>query len=290
MKSAPFSYERPGSVQEALAILDQHGGAARIIAGGQSLVPMLQMRLMQLSAVVDINHLPGLGEVRADGGATVFGPLVRYAAIERSPLVSERLPLLRHVVRYVGDPQVRNRGTIGGSLAQADPTGEMPVASLALDATIIASSVSGVREIPIDDFLVGSYATALEPEEMLTEVRFPVGPDSFVFFERNRKHNDFAVINVAVVGRRDASGRWSGIRIALGGVNDRAVLAGAAAAILEGTMLEDDAIERAAQSALEVVDPPSDVRGSAEYRRHLVPVYVSRSLARLRDGQEIVHA
>ncbi len=289
MKSAPFSYERPGSVQEALEILERHGGMARILAGGQSLAPMLQMRLMQLSAVVDINRLAGLDEVRAEGSSTVFGPLVRYVDIERSPLVTERLPLLAHVVRYVGDPQVRNRGTLGGSLAQADPTGEMTVASLALDATIVASSVSGSREIGIDEFLIGSYATALEPEEMLTEVRFPIAPDSFVFLERNRKHNDFAVINIAVVGRRNGGGRWSGLRIALGGVNDRAVLASEAAALLEGTTLQDGAIDQAAESVLAVVDPPSDVRGSAEYRRHLVPVYVRRALLALRDGDR-VHA
>jgi carbon-monoxide dehydrogenase medium subunit len=286
MKSAPFSYERPDSVQEALRILDDHAGAARILAGGQSLAPMLQMRLMQPSALIDINRLPGLDEVRADGAGTTFGPMVRYATIERLPLVAERLPLLKHVIRYVGDLQVRNRGTIGGSLGQADPTGEIPLACLALDATIVASSVSGTREIPIDDFLISSYATALEPEEMITEVRFPAAPTAFAFLERNRKHNDFAVINVAVVGSRGDGGRWSGLRIALGGVSDRAVLATDAAAMLEGTGLEDDAIGEAGRSALEVVDPASDVRASAEYRRHLVPIYVRRALAHLRDGED----
>jgi carbon-monoxide dehydrogenase medium subunit len=212
----------------------------------------------------------------------VFGPLVRYATIERLPLVLERLPLLQCVVRWVGDPQIRNRGTIGGSLAQADPTGEMPLACLALDATIVASSLSGTRRIGIDDFLVSSYVTALEPEEMITEIRFPLAGDRFAFLERCRKHNDFAVINIAVVGRRDTGGRWSGIRIALGGVNDRAVLAAEAARALEGTQLEDEAIAEAAQSALSVVDPPSDVRASAEYRRHLVPIYVRRALDQLR--------
>ncbi len=285
MKSAPFSYVRPASVEDALRVLDEHAGGARILAGGQSLAPMLQMRLMQLDALVDINRLPGLDEVRADGAETVFGPLVRYTAIERSPVVSERLPLLGHVVRYVGDPQVRNRGTIGGSLAQADPTGEIPVACLALDATILAASVSGTRRIPIDDFLLGSYATALEPEEMITEIRFPLGPTHCAFLERNRKHNDFAVINVAVVGRSDG-GRWSAIRIALGGVNDRAVLASEAANLLEGTTLQDDAIAEAAQLALSAIDPPSDIRASAEYRRQLVPVYVRRALSQLRDAPE----
>jgi carbon-monoxide dehydrogenase medium subunit len=286
MKSAPFSYERPQSLPEALEILDRGHGAARILAGGQSLAPMLQMRLMQLDTLVDINRLPGLDDVTAAGSVTAFGPLVRYSAIEQLAIVSERIPLLQCVVGFVGDRQVRNRGTIGGSLAQADPTGEVPLACLALDATIVASGVSGRREISIDDFLFSAYATALEPEEMITEVRFPLAPERFAFLERSRKHNDFAVINVAVTGRRDESGRWSGLRIALGGVNDRAVLATAAAGLLEGTTLEDEAIAEAGELALEVADPPSDVRASAEYRRHLIPVYVRRALGRLRDDED----
>jgi carbon-monoxide dehydrogenase medium subunit len=290
MKSAPFRYVRPDSVQEALRVLDEHAGGARVLAGGQSLVPMLQMRLMQLDALVDINRLEGLDEVRAAGAETVFGPLVRYATIEKLPLVSERLPLLQCVTAFVGDPQVRNRGTIGGSLAQADPTGEIPLACLALDATVVAASVSGTREIPIDEFLVSSYTTGLEPEEMITEIRFPLAPHHFAFLERNRKHNDFAVINVAVVGRRNNGGGWSDLRIALGGVSDRAVLAQESAALLEGTTLEDDAIAEAARLALDVIDPPSDVRGSAEYRRHLVPVYVRRALRKLRDDHHQVYA
>ncbi|MGN6170381.1 MAG: FAD binding domain-containing protein [Solirubrobacteraceae bacterium] len=290
MKSAPFSYVRPGSVHEALRVLDEHAGGARLLAGGQSLVPMLQMRLMQLDALVDINLLDGLDEVRAAGAETAFGALVRYATIEKLPLVSERLPLLQCVTRFVGDPHVRNRGTIGGSLAQADPTGEIPLACLALDATIVAASVSGTREIQIDDFLVSSYTTALDPEEMITEIRFPLAPHHFAFLERNRKHNDFAVINIAVVGRRSDDGGWSDLRIALGGVSDRAVLASESAALLEGTTLEQDAIAEAAQLALKVIDPPSDIRGTAEYRRHLVPVYVRRALAKLRDDHEKAYA
>lgn len=290
MKSAPFTYVRPDSVQEALRVLDQHAGGARVLAGGQSLVPMLQMRLMQLDALVDINRLAGLDEVRAEGSETVFGPLVRYATIEKLPLVSERLPLLQCVTRFVGDPQVRNRGTIGGSLAQADPTGEIPLACLALDVTVVAASVSGTREIPIDEFLVSSYTTALEPEEMVTEIRFPLAPHHFAFMERNRKHNDFAVINVAVVGRRSSDGRWSDLRIALGGVSDRAMLARESAGLLEGTTLEEDAIAEAARLALIPVDPPTDIRGTAEYRRHLVPVYVRRALSKLRDDHQHVYA
>jgi carbon-monoxide dehydrogenase medium subunit len=250
---------------------------------------MLQMRLMQVSALVDINRIQGLDYVRADGTVTALGPLVRYAALERSPIVSERLPLLQCVVRYIGDPQIRNRGTVGGSLAQADPTGEMPLACLALDATIVATSVAGTRDIAADDFFEGSYATVLEPEEMITEVRFPAAPDSFAFLERGRRHNDFAVLSVAVLGRSGHDGSWTDLRIALGGVNDRPVLARDAAHLLEGSTLEDEAIAEAANAALDVTDPPSDVRGSAEYRRHLVPIYVRRALAKLRDDKEKGH-
>ena len=167
----------------------------------------------------------------------------------------------------------------------------MPLACLALDATVVAASVSGRREIPIDDFLESAYATTLEPEEMITEVRFPAAPDAFAFLERGRRHNDFAVLSVAVLGRSGADGRWTDLRIALGGVNDRAVLATATPrGLLEGTALEDEAIAEAAQAALDVIDPPSDVRGSAEYRRHLVPIYVRRALAKLRDDKEGAHA
>jgi aerobic carbon-monoxide dehydrogenase medium subunit len=290
VKPAPFDYVRPASVEDALRVLDEHAGGARLLAGGQSLVPMMHMRLMQVSALVDINRLEGLDEVRAEGAATVLGALVRYAEIERSPVVSERLPLLQCVVRYIGDPQVRNRGTLGGSLAQADPTGEMPLACLALDATVVAASVAGTRELPVDALLDGAYATTLEPEEMITEVRFPAAPDAFAFLERGRRHNDFAVLSVAVLGRSGADGRWSDVRIALGGVDERAVLARDAARMLDGTALEDEAIAEAAQAALEVIDPPSDVRASAEYRRHLVPIYVRRALAKLRDDKEGAHA
>jgi carbon-monoxide dehydrogenase medium subunit len=290
MKAAPFGYVRPATVAEAVAALHEHGGAARVLAGGQSLAPMLHMRLMQVSAVIDINRLQELDYVRADGAVTALGALTRYAAIERSPIVSERLPLLQHVVRYVGDPQVRNRGTIGGALAQADPTGEMALACLALDATIVATSASGARSIAADDFFEGSYTTVLEPEEMITEIRFPGAPDSFAFLERGRRHNDFAVLSIAALGRGGNGGGWSDLRIALGGVNDRPVLARAAAALVEGSRLDDDAIDAAAQAALDVIDPPTDVRGSAEYRRHLVPIYVRRALAKLRDDKENAHA
>src|ERR1700755_2103797 len=209
VKPAPFEYRRAESLEEAVTLLADYEGLARVLAGGQSLVPMLSMRLMRPALIIDINRIPGLDRIAAARAATRIAALVRYSSLDRSPLIGERLPLVMSATRRIGDRQVRNRGTLGGSLSQADPTGEMPLACLALDATVVASSVRGRREIPIDEFLFSSYATTLEPEEMITEIRFPMASDRFAFFERSRKHNDFAVINVAVVGRRGDDGRWS---------------------------------------------------------------------------------
>ncbi|MCW3024194.1 MAG: hypothetical protein JWR30_3516 [Conexibacter sp.] len=287
MKAAPFEYVKPATVDEALQALEDHLGMARVLAGGQSLLPMLGMRLMRPSALVDINGLAGeLGRIEARGSETVVGALVRYATIESSPVVSERLPLLQHIVQYIGDRQVRNRGTIGGALAQADPTGEMALACLVLDATIVARTTQGERDIPAADFFAGSYASVLEPEELLVAVRFPLAPDHCRFFERGRKHNDFAVLSVAVAASRGAEGRWEGVRIGLGGVNDRPLLAEAAAAALEGRTWDDATIDAAAALAMEVVDAPDDVRAGAAYREHLVPIHVRRLLRELAQGEQ----
>jgi carbon-monoxide dehydrogenase medium subunit len=287
VKAAPFEYVRPATVDEALQALEEHLGMARVLAGGQSLVPMLGMRLMRPSALVDINGLADeLGRIESNGSETVIGALVRYATIESSPVVSERLPLLKHIVQYIGDRQVRNRGTIGGALAQADPTGEMALACLVLDATIVARTTQGERDIPAAEFFAGSYATVLEPEELLVAVRFPMAPDHCRFFERGRKHNDFAVLSVAVAAGRGEDGGWEGVRIGLGGVNDRPMLAEAAAAALEGRRWDDAVIGEAAALAMEVVDAPDDARASAAYREHLVPIHLRRVLRELADKEQ----
>jgi carbon-monoxide dehydrogenase medium subunit len=279
VKPAPLQYVRPSSVAEAVTALEEHGGMARVLAGGQSLVPMLGMRLMRPSALVDINELDAeLGQIDARGAETAIGALVRYSAIESSPVIAERLPLLQAVVRHIGDRQVRNRGTIGGAVAQSDPTGEMPLVCLTLGARVVARSVRGERTIAIEDFFDGSYANVLEPEELLVALRYPTAPTHCRFFERGRKHNDFALLSIAVAGSRDADGRWSGVRIGLGGVNDTPVLAEASAARLEGQRWDDGAIAEAAELALSAADPPDDVRASAEYRNHLLPVHLRRVL------------
>jgi carbon-monoxide dehydrogenase medium subunit len=283
VKAAPFGYHRAGSVAEAVELLTVYDGSARILAGGQSLVPMMNMRLIRPDAVIDLNGVNDLAGIRADGSATIVGALVRYSALERSEVVADRLPLVADLVLHIGDRHVRNRGTLGGSLAQADPTGEMPLACLALGVTVRVIGPDGPREVGIEDLYEGSYATTLEPCEVITEVVFPRSPAHHAFAEMTRRHNDFAVISVACVGDRSADGAFSNLRIGLGGVNDTPVLAVEAAELLAGTHLSDDDIDRAAVAARDVVDPPTDIRASADYRRHLVPVYVRRVLKQLRE-------
>ena len=284
MKSADFAYHRPSGIAEAVRYLQDYDGGARVLAGGQSLMPMMNMRLWRPDAVVDINGLTDLAELAADGDETRIGALVRYSTLEFSPLVAERLPLITAMVAFVGDRQVRNRGTIGGSLVQGDPTGEMPLGCLVLGATVSALGPSGVRTIAMEDLYEGAYATTLAPDEVLTEVRFPKHPPHFAFRECCRRHNDFCVLSVAATGRVTGDGRWSALRIGLGGVNDTPVLAEASMALLEGSRLDDADIAAAGEAALDAIDPPDDIRGSAEYRAHLVPIYVARVLRDLRTS------
>jgi aerobic carbon-monoxide dehydrogenase medium subunit len=282
VKPAAFAYHRPTSVAEAVAHLAEHAGTARVLAGGQSLMPMLNMRLWRPTALVDINDVDELDDIRVEGARTVLGALVRYSTVERSPVIAERLPLLAQIVRHIGDRQVRNRGTVGGSLVQGDPTGEMALACLVLGAELTATGPLGPRRVPLSAFYTGSYATVLEADELVTEVEFPVHPQHVAFRELCRKHNDFAVVSAVAVGSRGEDGRWDDVRIALGGVADTPVLAGAAGSSLTGSELTDADIDAAAEAALDVIDPPTDIRATAEYRRHLVPVYVRRVLTELR--------
>lgn len=281
MKSADFLYHRPRSVEETVSLLRDYGGAARILAGGQSIMPMMNLRLWRPAALIDITKVPGLGFIECDGERTRLGALVRYVDIEFHPVVAQRLPLLAHMIRSVGDRQVRNRGTIGGSLVQADPTGEMPLAALALRATVVVVRADGRRSIPTEELFLGSYSTALDPTEMLIEVHYPRQPQHFVFHEITRRHNDFALLSLVVVGDRDREGIWRDLRIGLGGVDETPVLARRAMALCEGTDLGSDTIDAAALAVMEDISPVSDVRASAGYRQHLAAVYLGRSLRQL---------
>ncbi|MGH8921566.1 MAG: FAD binding domain-containing protein, partial [Actinomycetes bacterium] len=254
MKPAPFGYHRVSSVAEAVSSLVAYDGTARAIAGGQSLVPMLNMRLLRPDALVDLDGVTALRALDTDEqtGVTTIGAMTRYTSLEHSRVVAQHLPLLAEIVRHVGDRQVRNRGTVGGSLSHGDPTAEVPLACLTLGATVRVAGPGGSREIALGDLYETSYASTLEACEVLTEVVVPRAPAHFGFAECCRRHNDFAVVSVACVGDRDGSGRWRGVRIGLGGVADVLVLAASAGGQLDGSDLSDDAIRAAAQAALDV--------------------------------------
>jgi len=287
MKAADFLYHRPGSVAEAAALLHDYGGDARILAGGQSLVPMLNLRLWRPAALIDINRIEGLDGIDLLPDATVLGARLRYDRIEHDPRIADRLPLLARMIRSVGDRQVRHRGTVGGAMIQADPTGEMALGALVLGARLRLVSRAGERHVPAEEFFLGSYATAARPDEMLVSIRYPLQPAGFRFFEINRRHNDFAVLSIAVVGDRAADGTWHGLRIGLGGVDETPVLAREAIALAEGTTLDPGIAAAAAEAAAAAISPPDDIRASADYRRHLVTVHLARVLTSLsREGQE----
>jgi carbon-monoxide dehydrogenase medium subunit len=282
MKPAPFEYVAVDSVAAAVAALERHDGNARCLAGGQSLVALLNMRLLRPSAIVDLNRVPGLDDIRLDDGHVRIGALTRYATLERSPIVAEHLPLLAHAIPFVGDRQVRNRGTLGGALCHADPSGEMALVAITLGASCEVVGPAGTRRIAAEDFFQGAYTTALGPADVLVGVSFPAHAAATVaVVEHARRHGDFAVVSVAALGERAPGATWRRMRIGLGGVSDRPVLAAAAASAVEGTRLPPSAIRAAGEAAATAVDPSSDVRASAAYRRHLVPIFVERALERL---------
>jgi carbon-monoxide dehydrogenase medium subunit len=285
VKPAPFEYVRVESVPAAVAALAEWEGEARLLAGGQSLIPLMNMRLARPSALVDVNPIGTLGSVREEGDSIAVGALVRHAGLEWSPVVGARLPLLAEAVCHVGDRQIRTRGTIGGSLAHADPTGELPVAALALGAQLSVESRHGTRAVPVEDLFLGAYSTSLGEGEMITEVTFPRRDGAVsAFVECSRRHGDFAVLSVAAVGvPAPNGGGWEALRLSLGGVADRPILVPRASELAAGTELETDVVEAIGAACVEASDPPTDVRASAGYRRQLIPVYVERALARLRE-------
>lgn len=283
MKPSRFTYHRPSSVAEAVATLHAHDGAARVLAGGQSLAPMLNMRLWRPEALVDINDIDDLDSVDVDGEKTVLGALVRYSTVERSALLAERLALLVEMVGHIGDRQVRNRGTIGGALVHADPTGEVLLACLVLNATIVIQSLAGERRIPATRLYDGAYSTVLAADEMVTAVEFGRSPTHHAFGEICRKHHDFAIVSVAACGDMASDGTWHDVRVGLGGVADTALRLTDAETLLTGTRLDDAEIAAAAGLALDVIDPPEDIRASADYRRHLTPIQIKRVLRALRS-------
>lgn len=279
MKPAPFVYRRPTTLDEAVALL-RTGGDAKLIAGGQSLVPLMSFRLARPALLVDLNAVPGLAYLREEDGALAIGAMTRQADVEASPLARARQPLLVAAVRHVGHAAIRNRGTVGGSVAHADPAAELPCVLLTSDGSVRTHGPAGGRLIAARDFFVDLFQTALAPDEVLVEVRFPIPPagSGWAFEEVARRHGDFALAMVAVLLALDADGRVASAAIGLGGVAPTPVRARSAEALLVGARPDPALLDAAAAAIAADVDPSDDLHASAEDRRHLAVVLGRRAL------------
>jgi carbon-monoxide dehydrogenase medium subunit len=280
VKAPRFSYVRAESVGHALRLLAEHGDEARVLAGGQSLMPTLNMRLSQPRLLIDINRLPSLGGIALDGGHVRIGALARHAEVARSPIVARHLPLIAEAMPHVAHVAVRNRGTFGGSLALADPAAELPACALALDANLVLESVRGRREVAAGDYFKGLYETARRPDELLTEARIPaMRPDIVpVFLELARRHGDFAIAGLAFALRLTGGVVADG-RLVYFASEVRPTLAGEVLAAIEGRRLDREAQEAAAAALAGDLDPMSNALGSARMRLHLQRVLTRRALA-----------
>lgn len=280
MYPSRFDYMAPASLDEALAILAERGDEAKVLAGGQSLVPLIKLRFASPGLVVDLNHIPGLSYIDESPDGLRVGALTRHNHLVDSEVLSARYPAMAAAAPLISDPLVRNRGTIGGSLAHADPAGDWGSVMLALGAQLVARSSTGERVIEIGEFFQGTFTTALEPTEIVTEVRVPAPPprSGGTYLKLERKVGDFATVGVAVHVQLD-DGVVGRAGIALTAVGPQNVEAESAEAALVGAEPRPAAFEEAARLAAAAADPSADLRGSAEYKRHVVEVFVKRGLA-----------
>lgn len=281
MKPAPFILLRPRSVDEALALLQAHGDDAKVLAGGQSLVPLMNFRLAQPRNLIDLNGVRGLDQIQFNNQTLSLGAMVRQRDVERSPAIAERLPILREAIEQVAHPAIRNRGTVGGSLVHADPAAELPLLAIALDARFHIRSVSEKRAVAASDFYRGYLETAIAADELLIEIDFPLPPErvGWCFTEVARRHGDFALVAAAALLGFSDDGKVSFARIALGGVGPTPVRVAAAEEALLGGRADVALYRRAGKMAAEAVDPLSDIHASSGYRRQLTGVLVRRALA-----------
>jgi len=277
-----FQYESPGTIADAIALLQKHGDEAKILSGGHSLIPMMKLRFATPEWLIDINGIPGLSYIREEKGLVKIGALSREAEIEHSELLKKYFPIFADVTKQIADPQVRNRGTVGGNLAHGDAANDHPAVMLAVRATVVATGPAGNRKIPIDEFFFGLYATALHPDEILTEIQIPVPPagTGSAYHKLERKVGDYATAGVAVQLSVDAKGICQSIGIGLTNVNPTPLRAVRSEETLLGKPLNDEHIALAAKYASEDCNPSSDLRGSVEYKRAMIAVLVKRMIAR----------
>ena len=280
MKPAKFDYYAPTTRDEVLELLGQHGYDAKVLAGGQSLMPMMNLRLARPAVVVDINRVEGLAGIASDAGGMTIGAMTRQRQIERSAEIGDKFPVISAAIPHIAHFQIRNRGTIGGSLAHSDPAAEIPALCVALDAEVTAASSSGERAIEASDLTIGPLTTSLEPEELLTQVRLPAldGEWRWGFREVCRRDGDFALVGAITLLRLDSGGVCQEARIAMFGVGDGPIRASEAEASLAGRAVDADARAEAAALVSAAVDPGSDIHASAEYRKEVSGVMARRAL------------
>lgn len=277
-----FEYLRPSTVPEAITLLQQYGEDAKILSGGQSLIPMMKLRLARPGYLIDINRISGLSYIKEEGGYLKIGGLTREAELESSPLIQSKYPLLVDTTSVIADPQVRNLATVGGNLAHGDPANDHPATMIALGAQVVATGAKGERVIPIEDFFVSLFTTALQQDEILTEIRVPLPPahSGGAYFKLERKVGDFATAAVAVQLTLDDKGNVQKAGIGLTNVGATPIKAKSAENFLAGKKPDDGNISQAAQLAAGDAQPSSDLRGPADYKRGLIRELTKRALAR----------
>jgi len=280
VKPPVFEYERAQTLDEALSLLGRYGPDAKVLAGGQSLIPVMKLRLARPAALIDINRAREMAYVRKEGGHLAFGALARLSDLE-TQAVRAHCPILAAAARHIGHAAIRHRGTVCGSLAHADPAAELPVLAVALEAEMRVAGPAGWRSVSAADFFRSYFTTAIQPGEILAEARFPVpGPGTgWSFDELARRHGDFALVSVACLLEAGRDGRIARARIALGSVAERPIRASEAEALLVGAEGGPTRFESAARAAVASLDPPTDVHGSGAYRRRLAQVLVERCVA-----------
>ena len=281
MLPSRFEYHRAGTMEEAFSLLATHGDEAKVLAGGQSLIPMMKLRFASPGHLVDVNHIAGLDGIEERDGVLRIGALVRHNNLAASDVINARYPTIAAAAPMIADPLVRNLGTIGGSLAHADPAGDLGSVMLSLGASVVLKSAKGERTVPIDEFLVDTFTTSIQPDEMLTEIHVPMvsGRSGGTYLKLERKVGDFATVGVAV-SLELSNGNIGRAGIGLTGVALKNIQATEAEASLAGAAPSDEAFAQAGRLAAAASSPVADVRGSEEYKRHMVEVYVKRGLAR----------
>jgi CO/xanthine dehydrogenase FAD-binding subunit len=291
LKSPPFEYARATSIEEACGLLHQHGDAAKLIAGGQSLVPMMAFRLLRPSWLIDINEIAALKFVVIEDHAVRMGACARQCVVVRDDALAGRVPLLRQALVFVGHTQTRNRGTIGGSLAHADPSAELPLVAQILEARLVLRAKSGTRTLPAAEFFAGPMMTNLRADECLEEIHWPIWRErktGSAFTEISRRHGDFAMVAAAAQIAVDEEGHCTRVTFGVGGVAPMPVAFPSLAQSLVGQNLDKAKTRAVAQEAATTLEPESDIHASAAYRRHLAGVLVSRVLLEAYDAARSV--